>query len=213
MDAFPDYTRFDHTHKVLAAIQIIADENIHEEPVADVEPGSGDLDPAFAYVNVNAAGEEIKLPGVIAGFDEKTWGADNTQLPDDPKNVKFSKLGSYLKAATNRTDVEFTGNLNRIDNWEAFSSIPADLTGYYFPMMMYAPAGTILRRTAANGDIKNIEFGKTGDTAADKAGNPGMSFICAVHPDAPIALFQLVSGENPEKVTNYTFDFSRVVFK
>ena len=32
MDAFPDYTRFDHTHKVYAAIQVIEDyakEDLH----------------------------------------------------------------------------------------------------------------------------------------------------------------------------------------
>lgn len=210
MDAFPGYTKFDHTKKVLAAIQIIADENIHEEPVAEVEPGYGVLDPAFAYVKVAADGTETVLPGVVAGYD-KEWAQD--QFPEDPKGVKFSRLGSYLKAAVNRTDVEFTGNLNRVDSWEAFSSNPADLTGYYFPFTMYAPAGTILRRTNASGETKDLVFGETGDAQKDQKDNVGMTFIYAVHPDAPIALFKLVDGTDSDKVTNYTFDFSRVVFK
>lgn len=208
MDAFPDYTRFDHTHKVLAAIQIIADENIHEEPAAEVEPGFGGIDPAFKYVKVSAVdGVETVLPGVVAGYD-KEWAQD--QFENDPKNIKFSKLGSYLKAAVNRTDVEFTGNLNRIDNWEAFSSNPADLTGYYYPFTMYAPAGTQLLRTLPNGDTKVLTFGETGDTQQDDKDDVGMTMIYAVHPDAPIALFKLVDDD---KITNYTFDFSRVVFK
>ncbi len=213
MDAFPDYTRFDHTHKVLAAIQIIAEENIHPELPEEPAEGFGDLDPAFSYVKVSSDGVRTIMPGVIAGYD-KSWPQEG--FDGDPQAIKFSKLGSYLKAAVNKTDVEFTGNLNRIDNWEAFSSNPADLTGYYMPFVMYAPTGTKLRRTLPNGDTKELVFGATGDDALHdtNSDNVGMTMIYAVHPDAPIALFKLVKGEGAdEKVTNYTFDFSRVVFK
>ena len=46
MDAFPDYTRFDHTHKVFAAIQIIEDiekEDLHRHSTGH-EPAHDDLD-------------------------------------------------------------------------------------------------------------------------------------------------------------------------
>ena len=46
MDAFPDYTRFDHTHKVFAAIQIIEDiekEDLHRHSTGH-EPVHDDLD-------------------------------------------------------------------------------------------------------------------------------------------------------------------------
>lgn len=211
MDAFPDYTRFDHTHKVLAAIQIIADENIHEElPPVGAESGFGEIDPAFKFVKVSPVdGVETVLPGVIAGYD-KSWGED--QFPGDPKNIKFSKLGSYLKCSINRTDVEFTGNLNRIDNWEAFSDLTGELTGYYYPMSMYAPAGCKLLRTMSNGDVREYEF-KESSPMKDGKDNVGMMHICAVHPDAPITIFKLVDAEDATKITTYTFDFSRVILK
>ena len=42
MDAFPDYTKFDRTHKVLAALQVITDvsgeDEGHREPCSPVEP-------------------------------------------------------------------------------------------------------------------------------------------------------------------------------
>lgn len=210
LDAFLDYPRFDKTKKVLAILQILADENIHEQETDDVDPDILELDPRFAYFKVSSDGNVTELPGVVAGYDASTWA--DAGFADDAKNVKFSKLGSYLKASISKTDVEFTGNLNRIDSWEAFSSNASELTGYYIPFAMYAPEGTVLERTDANGDVKKLVFGETGDTAKDDQGNPIMTMVFAVHPDAPIAFFQLKSADG-DKVTNYTFDFSRLVFK
>lgn len=210
MDAFPDYTKFDHTHKVFAAIQIIADENIHEENVDEFTPEEDRIDPEFAYWKVSADGNEIKQPGVVAGVDAN-W--QDKSFPGDPKNIQFSKLGSYLKCTVHGTDVEFTGNLNRIDNWDAFSSDPADLTGYYYPFSMFAPTGSKLLRTKANGDVKTLTFGETGEgDKTDDKGNPIMTMVVAVHPDAPITVFKLEKADGT-RTTNYTFDFSRVIFK
>lgn len=179
MDAMPAYTKFDKQHKVFVAIDIIGEETLKPAEGANVEAAEK-IDPAFVEVVPGAAG----------------WTAD--QFPGDPKNVKFSKLGNYLKATVNGTDIEFTGNLNRVDNWTAFSNDPADLSGYYFPMKLVAPDGSKLVRMTAAGVEKEI------DIVADP------EFIFAVRPDSPVALIKLVNGD---KVTNYTFDFSRVVFK
>lgn len=179
MDAMPAYTKFDKQHKVFVAIDIIGEETLKPAEGVNVEVAPA-IDPAFVEVIPGAAG----------------WTAD--QFPGDPKNVKFSKLGNYLKATVNGTDIEFTGNLNRIDNWTAFSNNPADLSGYYFPMKLVAPEGCKLVRTTATGEKKEI------DIVADP------EFIFAVRPDSPIALFELVQGD---KITHYTFDFSRMVFK
>ena len=46
MDSFPDYTRFDHTHKVFAAIQVIEDleaEDLHRHSTAH-EPAHDGLE-------------------------------------------------------------------------------------------------------------------------------------------------------------------------
>lgn len=180
MDAMPAYTKFDKQHKVFVAIDIIGEETLKPSSVSTQDQAPV-VDPAFSEVVAGAAG----------------WTAD--QFADDPKNVKFSKLGSYLKATVNGTDIEFTGNLNRVDNWTAFSSNPADLSGYYFPMKLVAPEGTKLVRMTAAGVEKTI------DIVADP------EFVFAVRPDAPIALVKLVKEDG--KTTNYTFDFSRVVFK
>jgi hypothetical protein len=44
MDAFPDYTRFDKTKKVLAAIQIIADLDSEEVVVRETTPSAHKVD-------------------------------------------------------------------------------------------------------------------------------------------------------------------------
>lgn len=179
MDAMPAYTKFDKQHKVFVAIDIIGEETLKPSSVSTQDKAPV-VDPAFSEVVAGAAG----------------WTAD--QFADDPKNVKFSKLGSYLKATVNGTDIEFTGNLNRIDNWTAFSSNPADLSGYYFPMKLYADNAQLMRTTAAGGSVEHTV------TPA------GLEYIFAVRPDSPIAVTKLVKDG---KTTNYTLDFSRVVFK
>ena len=175
MDAMPAYTKFDKQHKVFVAIDIIGEETLKKAEVSNTT-GEGKVEPA--------------LISVVPGVDE-TWPA---QFEGDDKNVKFAKLGNYLKATMNGTDVEFTGNLNRVDNWTAFSSNPVDLSGYYMPMTITVPEGAELKRVCANGEVKSVSG----------------QYIHAVRPDAPIACFTL---DNGTKKTKYTFDFSRVVFK
>lgn len=179
MDAMPAYTKFDKQHKVFVAIDIIGEETLKPAKVSEDKKAPA-IDPAFTQVEAGANG----------------WTPD--QFDGDAKNVKFSKLGSYLKATVNGTDIEFTGTLNRVDNWTAFSSNPADLSCYYFPMKLYADGAELQRTTAAGGSVKHTVT------------TDGLEYIFAVRPDSPIAVTKLVKGG---KTTNYTFDFSRVVFK
>lgn len=99
-------------------------------------------------------------------------------------------------------NVDFSGNLNRIDNWNAFSNIPEDLTGYYYPFTMVAPEGKTLTltRTMRNGTVKTSQITDSGED----------NFIWAIDPNAPVYMGVLSDGENE---TEWTFDFSKVIFK
>lgn len=74
-------------------------------------------------------------------------------------------LGNNLKITVDGTNVDFTGNLNRIDDWTAFSSNPLDLTGYYYPFTLKGEDGIILKNIGRTGVEKSVVFGQTGDGA------------------------------------------------
>lgn len=191
MDAFPDYTKFDKTHKVFAAIQIVGDENIHPDNPDDVtiDDSCGPLEVAFT--------------SVVAGASDWT----DKEFADDPKKINFTTLGNNLKATIDRANVDFSGNLRRIDNWTAFSSNADDLTGYYFPFAMFAEDGyKFVRTIPSTGDEKELVFGSTGD------GSGRINMVFAVNPDAPVITAYLKDSTGA-KVTEYAFDFSKVVFK
>lgn len=54
MDAFPDYTKFDQTHKVLAAIQVISDTTEAEEETREVCHPAGNSISVVGDDNLNA---------------------------------------------------------------------------------------------------------------------------------------------------------------
>ena len=118
--------------------------------------------------------------------------------------MKFTSLGTNLKATIDRANVDFSGNLKRIDNWTAFSSKPEDLTGYYYPFTMTAHKGDKFVRVTADGTEKTLVFGETGDT------DTTMNMIFAVNPKAPVISCKLVR-DTTEQV--FSFDFSKVNFK
>ena len=187
MDAFPDYTNFDRQHKVFAAIQIVGEENIHpDNPEDEVKEECQPLDIAFEKI----------IPGAY------TWAQKNF----DDDTVLFTSLGNNLSANIDRANVDFQGNLRLIDDWTAFSSNPKDLTGYYYPFQMKAEDGTKFVRTTLTGEEKTLVFGQTGD------GEGTINMIWAVDPDAPVITAYLESSDGSKR-TEYSFDFSRCIFK
>ena len=187
MDAFPDYTNFDRQHKVFAAIQIVGEENIHpDNPEDEVKEVCQPLDIAFEKI----------IPGAY------TWAQKNF----DDDTVLFTSLGNNLSANIDRANVDFQGNLRLIDDWTAFSSNPKDLTGYYYPFQMKAEDGTKFVRTTLTGEKKTLVFGQTGD------GEGTINMIWAVDPDAPVITAYLESADDSKR-TEYSFDFSRCIFK
>ena len=71
---------------------------------------------------------------------------------------------------------------------------------------MTAPDGTKLVRTGLSGNEKTSVFGQTGDGAGK------INMVWAVDPDAPVVTVKLVSSDDAV-TTEYSFDFSKVVFK
>lgn len=189
MDSMPAYTAFDKTHKVFAAIQIIGEDSIQPD-VADEDEESG------------CKPLPIELTAVTAGAADWT----DKQFAGDPKNVQFTALGNNLKATIDRANVDFSGNLRRIENWTAFSDKPADLTGYYFPFTMEAEDGAkFIRKTLGSGE-KTLTFGQTGD------GEGKINMVMAIDPKLPVITAYLESADGSKKV-EYSFDFSRVKFQ
>ena len=206
-DAFPDYTKFDSTHRVMAMLQVIGEETVTPEEDRPVCPVP-EIDPAFKYVV-----DDVEKVPVIAGYDKNTWNADSLKNPDAPagdgRTVRFSSLGRNLTAEVDGTNVNFYGTINRVDSWLGFSSKPEDLTGFYYPFAMWTKTGNKLVKITADGTSKELIFGQTDDkTEGDYA---QMTMIWAVHPDAPVQAVQL-TDEAGTKVTNYSFDFSRCTF-
>lgn len=187
MDCFPAYIKGDYSHKMFFAMDIVAEETIHPDEET-VEEECPELELTFSEIKAGAS----------------DWATK--EFPDDPKKVNFLTLGNNLSATIDRANVDFAGNLKRIDNWTAFSSKPADLTGYYFPFTMKAEDGTKLIRTTQDGTEKTLVFGQTGD------GEGQINMIWAVDEDAPVVSVKLQSADG-DKETEFSFDFSKVVFK
>lgn len=187
MDCFPAYIKGDYTRKMFFAMDIVADETIHP----DIES------------------EEEECPELEITFSEVKAGASDwatKEFPDDPKKVNFLTLGNNLSATVDRANVDFAGNLKRIDNWTAFSSKPEDLTGYYFPFTMKAEDGSKLIRTTRGGEEKELVFGQTGD------GEGQINMIWAVDEDAPVVNVTLESSDG-SKSEVFSFDFSKCIFR
>lgn len=233
MDAFPDYTNFDKQHKVFAAIQIVGEENIHpDDPDEEKEEECQKL--PIEVEEVTPFKESLwTAPGTTGVKDTPYWlvdGAPDTQV----KN--FKELGSYLKISIDRANVDFSGNLNLIDDWKAYSSNPNNLTGYYYPYTIKVPADTF-----TGGSITNVNPGGSIEnprvvnfyTGPEDAGHlyelrdDGFLYknmVTAVDPNNPVVTMIIrdgqatgsgmtISEEEKDHAVEYSFDFSRCIFK
>ena len=183
MDCFPAYVKGDSTHKVFFKTMIAGQDAYTLKNFDVVECPA--LDIAFNGVT---AGTE--------GFKETTYlGKDLTALVHDPT------------ATVDRANVEFTGVLHYVPNWTEFSSIPSDLTGYYFPFQLKAEKGAKLIVPGFNGGAgKTLVFGETND------GDDTINMVMAINPDAPVITAKLQSADG-SKTTEYSFDFSDCKFE
>ena len=122
-------------------------------------------------------------------------------------DVTFDELGT-LEMSQAGTKVTYTGTLNKVDNWTEFSSIPADLTGYYVPMVLSGPEGSYMGKTTRSGTWK---VNAIADCDQDSGG-----LVVAVQKDQKSFTFQaFASKEDAEgKVngTTYTVDLNGVTY-
>ena len=185
MDCFPGYVKGDYTRKVFFSTRMV---NYDSFSVMDAE--------------------DMVCPELEVAFEEVSAGVtdwETTSFPEDPKAIEFSELGSNLSATVDRANVKFSGNLNYIPDWTAFSSIPSDLTGYYFPFQMKAENGSkfVVENTGVG--TKELTFGQTGD------GDGTINMVMAVNPDAPVVSATLKDTAGT-KTTVYALDFSGCSF-
>lgn len=181
MDCFPGYVKGDYTKKVFFSTRMT------------------DYD-SFSVTDE----EDIACPELELAFESVAAGADGwgtTSFPEDPKAIEFSELGSNLTATVDRANVKFTGTLNFVPDWTAFSSIPTDLTGYYFPFQMKAEDGSKFIMDNTGVGTKTLTFGQTGD------GEGTINMIMAVNPDAPVMSAKLQNADG-DTTTVYALDFS-----
>lgn len=181
MDCFPGYVKGDYTKKVFFSTRMTDYDSFS---VTDEE-------------DITCPELELAFKSVAAGADG--WGT--TSFPEDPKAIEFSELGSNLTATVDRANVKFTGTLNFVPDWTAFSSIPTDLTGYYFPFQMKAEDGSKFIMDNTGVGTKTLTFGQTGD------GEGTINMIMAVNPDAPVMSAKLQSADG-DTTTVYALDFS-----
>ena len=183
MDCFPAYVKGDYTHRVFFKTMIAGQDAYTLRNFDAVECPA--LDIAFNGVT---AGTE--------GFKETTYlGKDLTALVHDPT------------ATVDRANVEFAGVLHYVPNWTEFSSIPSDLTGYYFPFQLKAEKGDkLIVPGSSDGAGKTLVFGETND------GDDTINMVMAINPDAPVITAKLQSADG-SKTTEYSFDFSACKFE
>lgn len=106
MDAFPDYTRFDRTHKVLATIQMISDETGEEDAHREACHPAGMLDYATGkvadYGNKAVSdlyGSDVAIDwngtkGTVTGTFKKIIKWD--ELPKEPKPSEEEPMYFYI---------------------------------------------------------------------------------------------------------------------
>ena len=181
MDCFPGYVKGDYTKKVFFSTRMTDYDSFS---VTDEE-------------DIACPELELAFEGVAAG----TEGWTQTSFDEDPKAIEFSELGSNLVATVDRANVKFTGTLNFVPDWTAFSSVPSDLTGYYFPFQMKAENGSKFIMDNTGVGTKTLTFGETGD------GEGTINMIMAVNPDAPVMSAKLQNADG-DTTTVYALDFS-----
>ena len=183
MDCFPAYVKGDYAHKVFFKTMIAGEDAYSLQESETVE--CPELEIALESVSAG-----------IANFGDSTEFAGRS----------LEGLVSNPSATVDRAKVNFSGVLKYTPNWTEFSSVPSDLTGYYYPFQLKAENGSKLIMPGAAGGVgKTIVFGETGD------GDGTINLVMAVNPNASVMTVKLTNADE-DKTTEYSFDFSGCTF-
>ena len=146
MDAFPDYTKFDQTHKVLAAIQVITDETGETE--GSREPCSENVgtyeseaaDVTVNFVSNSATEAELDVTGTVTGkaYDTEAYGDTipeaaqiSLQIPVESDSTKYTVVTTnpaYEKYFSTDDRIEGNTKTQTVDGAELADGLLVILT-------------------------------------------------------------------------------------
>lgn len=145
MDAFPDYTKFDQTHKVLAAIQVITDETGEtegsREPCSEnVGTYESEADVTVNFVSNSATEAELDVTGIVTGkaYDTETYGDTipeaaqiSLQIPVESDSTKYTVVTTnpaYEKYFSTDDRIEGNTKTQTVDGAELADGLLVILT-------------------------------------------------------------------------------------
>ena len=190
MDAFPGYTYFEPTRKVLCAIQMV-DESISGD--------SGEVRPVFPHTegeSIEEAQEDSVTPAKVMNQEEKVGLG----------SVKVKELVAPGAVISDNGDV--TADLLEKENFTEFSHNPDEQKGYYFPTQINVPEATkmLLSKKNGSGDYNPVREKQTYDPTivVRVAGESGTEEQEVT--DLKIETFNGEKGDNPLTVTELHFN-------
>lgn len=134
MDAFPGYTMFDRTKKVLMVMQIVEDANAGSETRNSVmgHPTGFDIEESVGFNPENNKGNDsTELSG-----ESTVINAKSEMFAQD--TVLLGKSVSDMISADTYVDVDgcVNGTLKKVTGYTDFSSNVAEQEGYFFPVKL-----------------------------------------------------------------------------
>ena len=165
MDAFPDYTKFDQTHKVLAAIQVITDESGETEGTREpcqaqtIESYESEAatDVTARLVSNSESAATIEVNGSVSGqaYDTAAFGTEVPMGVQINLTVPVEADGTYKLVSKNPAYANYWKEDPRIQNGVKTSEVTgADLS----------PMNIILTPESAAGDNITVEVTGIGNT-------------------------------------------------
>lgn len=147
MDAFPGYTYFNPTRKVLCAIQIIEDAMAGAKNVETVFPCNEDE-------KISESEQDSVTLAKIANYSETNYGGLGVAVNDMIENGAYIDNNGHVIAT-----------LKPVNDYTGFSSVEAEQDGYYLPFEINMPGAktiTFKKKTLANGPYvpskENIKY-------------------------------------------------------
>lgn len=165
MDAFPDYTKFDQTHKVLAAIQVITDESGETEGTREpcqaqtIESYESEAatDVTARLVSNSESAATIEVNGSVSGqaYDTGVFGTEVPKGVQINLTVPVEADGTYKLVSKNPAYANYWKEDPRIQDGVKTSEVTgADLS----------PMNIILTPESAAGDNITVEVTGIGNT-------------------------------------------------
>lgn len=165
MDAFPDYTKFDQTHKVLAAIQVITDESGETEGTREpcqaqtIESYESEAatDVTARLVSNSESAATIEVNGSVSGqaYDTAAFGTEVPKGVQINLTVPVEADGTYKLVSKNPAYANYWKEDPRIQDGVKTSEVTgADLS----------PMNIILTPESAAGDNITVEVTGIGNT-------------------------------------------------